>query len=79
MKKKLFAVAMLVSVYALFALIFTALNGQENVSLTDVGLSNATAQTALQLQPSQTDSDIKLKASFRDPMPPPINKPSKRP
>lgn len=77
MKKKLFAVAMLISVYALFALIFTSLDGQENVSLTDVGLSDATVHTDLQL--SQTNSDVKLKASFRDPMPPPEKKPSKRP
>lgn len=77
MKKKLFAVAMLISVYALFALIFTSLDSQENVSFNDVGLSDATAHTTL--QPGQTNSDVKLKASFRDPMPPPEKKPSRRP
>jgi len=80
MKKKLFAVAMLVSLYALFVFTFTAIDNKGNVTkfISDISFENSgvtsVSPAAVQIALSAND----LKASFRDPMPPPLKKPKPR-
>ncbi len=82
MKKKLFAVAVIVSVYVLCVFIFTALDKQGKVPqfFSKIGLSttSAIASTASN-EVGLSNSDIELKASFRSPIPKPSKKPAPRP
>lgn len=63
MKKKLFAVSLIVSVYSLFIFAFTSLDNQGNVTkfFTELGLSNAQASTTIAQAPTDmTDSLFRL-------------------
>ena len=62
MKKKLFALAVIASLYVLFILAFTALDNQGKVSkfFSDVGLSSETAMAS-----TGGDSDTKSTPSIR--------------
>ncbi|MFQ5751609.1 MAG: hypothetical protein ACE5HI_06380 [bacterium] len=82
MKKKLFAVAMVVLLYVLFVFVFSTVDKQGHVSqfLSKVGLSTTPAMASTSvIQAGSTDSDGYLKASLRDPMPPPLRKPPPKP
>ncbi len=74
MKKSLFAVVVLLSVYVLFAFAFTSLDNQGKFTqiLNDVGLSNATVAAATIGSPG---SDSGLNSDLIDPIPPPERKP----
>ncbi len=80
MKKRLFAVALVVSFYVIFVIAFTGIENQEKVAqtFTDFGLSNIAAIASTPLNQSESGSGPAIKASFRDPMPPPIKKPKPR-
>jgi len=73
MKKKLFVVVLLVSVYILFNFAFTSLDNQGNVAkfFSEIGLSSSTAQASPAIASAQTASA--LEASFRLPIKPPKN------
>lgn len=79
MKKKLFAVALVVSFYMLFVFAFTGTGQDTKVAqvFTDLGLSDATAIASTSTTQSGP-ADVSLKANFRDPMPPPLRKPKPR-
>ena len=73
MKKKLFALAVIASLYVLFILAFTALDNQGKVSkfFSDVGLSNETAMASTDLKSKSNPTP-----SIKSPMPKP-NRPKK--
>ena len=77
MKKKLFAVLIVVCAYALFLLVFTVADKQGKVSqiLADIGLSDASAAAQI----GSDEAGIVPNPSLRDPMPPPQRKPKLRP
>ncbi len=68
MKKKLFALAVIASLYVLFILAFTALDNQGKVSkfFSDVGLSNETAMASTDLKSNSNSTP-----SIKSPMPKP--------
>jgi len=72
MKKKLFALAGVASLYVLFILAFTSLDNQGKVSkfFSDVGLSNETA-----IASTGGDSNTKSTPSIRRPRPKPDPRP----
>lgn len=78
MKKKLFAVAVVISFYVLFVFAFTGSYNQTDVTqfLPDAALSKATLEIA-PIDRAGSDPTI-VSASFRDPMPPPLKKPKPR-
>ena len=73
MKKKLFAVVMVVSFYALFISVFTAADSKGQIShfFAEVGLSDSPAVTTSSSLTGISGSDINLKAGLRRPMPKP--------
>ncbi len=73
MKKKLFALAAIASLYVLFILVFTAVDNQGKVSkfFSDVGLSNETAMASTDLKSNSNSTP-----SIKSPMPKP-EKPKK--
>ncbi|MCH7674602.1 hypothetical protein IH879_06580 [candidate division KSB1 bacterium] len=75
MKKKLFALAVIASLYVLFILAFTALDNQGKVSkfFSDVGLSNETAMASTDLKSKSNPTP-----SIKSPMPKP-EKPKPKP
>ncbi len=79
MKNKLFAVALVIILYALFIMIFNVMDRQGMVSkfFSDIGLSSssAIASTSIINKESST-SDINSIKSFRNPIPAPLKKPA---
>lgn len=81
MKKKLFAVATIFSLYFVFITVFTAFDNQETLtpSLTKFELSEATTLAFAPIsQMGSKDSQNITQVSLRDPMPPPTKKPKPR-
>ena len=72
MKKKLFALVGIASLYVLFILAFTALDNQGKVSkfFSDVGLSSETAVASTGLK-SNSNSTPSITSPFPPPPPPP--------
>ncbi len=79
MKKKLFVVASLVSLYALFVFSFpaTARQGEMFGSTVEV-MENTLLATTSELEIVPQGTDMLLRSGFRDPMPPPLRKPKPR-
>jgi len=75
MKKKLFALAVIASLYVLFILAFAAVDNQGKVSkfFSDVGLSNETAMASTDLESKSNPTP-----SIKSPMPKP-EKPKPKP
>ena len=75
--KKLFAVALTVSLYVLFIFGFTSFDQQGKVqqALTDVDLTNPLEIATPVDYVEAPGSDLQLKTSFRRPMPRPDSKP----
>ncbi len=80
MKKKLFAVAVVVSFYVLFVLAYTGIDnhGTATQMLSDFDLSSGAAIASTALNQTGSSPDMEIKAAFRDPMPPPLKKPKPR-
>jgi len=74
MKKKLFALAIIASLYFLFILAFTSLDNQGKVSkfFSDVGLSNETAMASPDFKSKSNSTP-----SIKTPMPKPDKKPTR--
>lgn len=72
MKKKLFALAVIASLYVLFILAFAAVDNQGKVSkfFSEVGLSNETAMASTDLKSNSNSTP-----SIKTPMPKPDSKP----
>lgn len=81
MKKKLFAVVMVLSIYFLFILVFTTADSQGHISqfFEDIQLSDNSATAFQAAQLGAPDSDIALNASFREPWPKPKRPQPKKP
>lgn len=81
MKKKLFAVVILVLVYVLFVFVFASIDKQNKVTqvLSKIGISSSSALASTTVvQDGTVSSDLNLKASFRSPIPAPLKKPAPR-
>ena len=81
MKKKLFAVATVVSLYFVFITVFTAFDNREKLTLSLTKFELSEASTLVLAPNSQTgskDSKNITQVSLRDPMPPPTKKPKPR-
>ena len=76
MKKKLFALAVIASLYVFFILAFAAVDNQGKVSkfFSDVGLSNETAMASTDLKSNSNSTP-----SMKIPLPKPEKKPTKPP
>ena len=78
MKKKLFALAVIASLYVLFILAFTALDNQGKVSkfFSDVGLSSETVMASTDLKSNSNSRLGPGMKQLKQPMPKP-NRPKK--
>ena len=81
MKKKLFAVAMVVFVYVLCIMLFSTVDKQDKVNqfFSKIGLSSTPAiASPSATQDGSSDSNITSTPSLRNPCPPPLKKPAPR-
>jgi len=81
MKKKLFVVATIFSLYFVFICVFTAFDSQDKLIHSQTQLELGEIATLIFAPISQTgsnDSQNITRVSLRDPMPPPTKKPKPR-